>query len=136
MKKNVTGTGSTLVALVFSVLCLTIFTLISLSAANIDKSLADAEARSVKRYYEADLLAECILAEMLEEDTIPGTLRGIDILSEGGKASFVCPISDNKELYVEIAVFEDSYEILDWRMQDTIEWEADSGLPVWTGEPE
>lgn len=135
MKKPVTGTGSTLVVLVFTVLCLTIFALISLSSTRIDKSMAEAEARMVIGYYEADLLAECILADILEAVVIPTNLRGINILSDGdSEVSFSCPISDNKELYVKMSIFEDSYKIFEWRMRDTNEWETNFDLPVWNGE--
>lgn len=135
MKKAVTGIGSTLVVLVFSTLCLTIFSLISLSAARIDKAMAEAEARTVTGYYEADLLAERILADIQEADVIPEELYGLSILSDGnGKVSFSCPISDHKELYVNLAIVDDSYEVLEWRMQDLDEWETDSELPVWSGD--
>lgn len=134
MKKPASGLGSTLVVLVFTVLCLTIFMLISLSTARTSKALADKEAETVIAYYEADFLAECILAEMMETAEMPDIIRGVNISYDVGVASFSCPISDNKELYVEVADFGDSYEILEWRMRDIDEWEADSGLPVWSGD--
>lgn len=131
---KVTGTGSTLIVLVFSVLCLTIFSLISLSAANIDKAMADAKVQMVEGYYKADLRAELILAEILEADALPTSIEEIDILPIDGGAAFACPISDNKELYVEIAITVDSYDIITWRMRDTDEWNTDDKLPVWGGD--
>lgn len=139
MNKGGTGIGSASIILIFAVLCLTIFALISLSTARADKALADAEAILVKEYYEADTLAECILAELVKADEIPDAVYGVDIIlyldMETGTdiVSFSCPISDRKELYVEIAVFEDSYDILEWRMQDIGVWEIDDDLPVWAG---
>lgn len=131
---KITGTGSTLILLVFSALCLTILSLISLSAAGNDKAAAEARARTVKGYYEADLQAEYILAEIISKGELPESAEGIDVLPVDGGAAFACPISDNKELYVEFAANGDSVDILCWRIRDTDEWVIDDTLPVWSGD--
>lgn len=135
MNRGGIGFGSASAALVFAVLCLTIFTLITFTSAKNDKALADAEASLVTGYYEADMLAEYILAELLEADTVPGSIRGVEITSHSdtGETEFSCRISDSKVLYVKVALHGDSYDILSWRMRDTGEWDADEGLPVWPG---
>lgn len=139
MNKGGTGIGSASMALMFAVLCLVVFALISYSAAGNDRVLADTEAELVKGYYEADALAEQITAELLAARTIPESLCGVEIFAgwddtmAAGTAEFSCPVSGRKELYVKIAVREDSYDILSWRMQDAGEWRADENLPVWPG---
>lgn len=133
MRKHGTGIGSTLIVLVFSVLCLSIFALLSLTAAMSDKSMADAAVRTAKGYYDADTLAECILAEILEADITPDTVRGVSITTgkESGTVSFFCIISENKALHVEAAVFEEYYDILKWCVRDIEDWETDKRLNVW-----
>lgn len=135
MSRGGAGFGSASAALVFAVLCLTIFTLITFTSAKNDKALADAEASLVTGYYEADTLAEYILAELLGTDTAPDSIRGVEITShrDTGEVEFSCRISDRKELYVKVALRESSYDILCWRMRDTGEWDAEEGLPVWPG---
>jgi hypothetical protein len=54
MDKKGMGIGSASLVLIFAVLCLTVFALISLSAAQNDKALADANAALVKAYYETE----------------------------------------------------------------------------------
>ena len=140
MNKSGIGIGSASVVLVFAVLCLTIFALISYTAALNDRALTEVEIRLVKGYYEADTLAEFILAEILAADNIPDYTRGVtietrwdwDLMAE--TVEFSCVISDEKELYVKVAFYGDSYDILSWRIQNTREWAIDTGLPVWQGE--
>ena len=136
MNKGVTGMGSASLVLIFSTLCLTIFALISLMASRTDKSIADAGVRFAKEYYAADTLAECVLAELLAADTIPDSIRGISIGTQNDPASgaevasYFCPISDHKALHVEVALLEDHYDILTWRMIDTGIWQINENLLV------
>lgn len=143
MNKSGIGIGSASIVLVFVVLCLTIFALISLSYAEGEKAMTDTEAAMIKGYYEADTLAERVLAEILEADATPEAVQGIDVTAKWERdmlaeiAEFSCPVpgfEDQKELYVRVAIYEDSsYDILEWRMRDVGEWEIDDGLPVWQG---
>lgn len=132
MNKTGIYPGSTLIVLMFSVLCLTIFALLSLSSASTDRGRAEAAARMVTGYYKADTLAECILAEIPEAGT---TVRGIrTFAAEDSVVMFSCPISDTKELYVELETLDSSYDIHKWQMRDANGWEADNSIPVWLGE--
>jgi len=133
------GIGSASMVLVFAVVCLTIFTVISFVSALTEQSLIEAEVRLVKAYYAADTLAEQILAEILASDEPPENILGIEIAAYwdwdtfAEIVSFIAPISDNKELYVNVSISEDSYEILTWRMYEIGEWQADQTLNVWQG---
>ena len=140
MNKSGIGIGSASIVLVFAVLCLTIFALISYTAAANDKVLTDVEARLVKSYYEADTLAECILAELISADTIPDSIRGVNILTQwdwdlmAETAEFSCVVSNEKELCAKVALYGDSYDILIWQMRNTLEWVINNDLPVWSGD--
>lgn len=134
------GVGSASIMLIFAVLCLTVFSLISLSVAQTDKSLADTEAILVTEYYEADEFAERILAVIVGSDIIPDEVLGVSIDSEwdwdlsAEVAEYSCPISDIKDLSVKVAVGEDSYDILVWKMVSTDEWVIDDSINVWSGD--
>ena len=142
MKSGGIGVGSASIVLVFAVLCLTVFSLITYVVAGNSKALTDSEANFVTGYYKADALAESIVAQIMENGSIPDNACGIDITSDldsgtgAETASFICPISDLKELYVCIAVYEDSYEILSWRMFDIGKWAVDDSIEVWQGPDE
>ncbi|MCL2386599.1 MAG: hypothetical protein FWC89_03515 [Defluviitaleaceae bacterium] len=134
------GIGSASIVLIFAVLCLAIFAVISLVPALNEQTLIETEVRLVQSFHAADALAEQILAEILELNEVPEEVRGIeisaywdwDLLAE--VISFICPISDTKGLLVTISRDFDSYEILTWRMINMAEWEADDRLNVWQGD--
>ena len=142
MKKGGIGVGSASIVLVFAVLCLTVFSLITFVVAGNDSALVEAEAQLVKGYYEADTLAEHIVAQIIQSDATPDTVRGIDIKtgvddSSGAEiAYFFCPVSDIKDLYVRLAIRDGSYDILSWKLCDTNEWVVDDSLSVWQGSDE
>ena len=138
MNKCGIGVGSASIVLVFAVLCLTVFTLITYIVSGNSKALVDAEAKLVVGYYKADALAEQILAELLESDYIPATIQGVemqieyDFYLDSNTVYFACPIGDTeKQLHVHVSIVGNSYSILSWRMGDESEWLIDDGLSVW-----
>lgn len=138
MNKGGVGVGSASIVLIFAVLCLTVFSLISFVVAGNDKILVDTETRFVLAYYEADSLAERVLAELLESGpypySTPGSILGVDINCYYDSDlwsdvwTYACPLSEDKEIFVKLAMYDESYDILSWRMRDTGEWEADLSL--------
>jgi len=140
MNKSGIGVGSASIVLVFAVLCLTIFSLITYVVAGNEKTLVDRKVQLVTGYYEADALAEEILVNIITSDTVPSTVLGVDIFTrfddELGVDTiyFFCEISDIKALYVNLVIRDDSYDILSWRMYDTDEWIFDGSMNVWTGD--
>ena len=134
------GVGSASIILVFAVLCLSVFSLITFVVARNNEALVAAETRLVTAYYEADMLAEHILSVIFEEESVPGTALGVDIEAyrdpelDEDVIQFFCPISDSgKSLFVSLAIRGNSYEILSWQMRDIDEWVADDGRDVWLG---
>ena len=135
------GIGSASIILVFAVLCLSVFSLITFVVAGNDKALIDAEAQLVTGYYDADRRAEQALAEILETGDVSDDSLGIDdirftwdpVLS-ADVVQFNCRITDKKSLYVKVAIDFLSYDILSWKMIDTDEWQTDQGLNVWLGD--
>ena len=141
MNKGGVGVGSASIILVFAVLCLTVFSLITFVVAGNDKALVQTETKFVLGYYEADALAEQVMAELLKAGPagIPDKVLGVDIGSDWDMdlwadiLYYACPLSEDKELYVKLAVYDDTFDILSWRMRDTGEWEMDTNLNVFMG---
>jgi len=134
------GIGSASIVLVFAVLCLAIFTVISLMPAMTEQTLIERELQLVEAFYAADTLAEKILAEILAADTVPETVMGIDIefvdfdfFLMAEIISFSAPVIGTRELYVEVALGWDFYEIMAWHMYDAAGWDADETLNVFQG---
>jgi len=140
MNRSGIGVGSASIILVFAVLCLTIFSLITFVVAGNEKSLVEARVELVTGYYAADALAEQIISDILAADAIPESVRGVNIYTGwddklGAETTyFFCYISDIKALYVNIAVHDDSFDILNWRLYGTDEWEFNDSINVWTGD--
>lgn len=140
MNKGGLGVGSASIVLVFAILSLTIFSLITFVVAANDKSLIEAQSELVIGYYTADSAAERILAELLDMESIPETVSGVGI----GRAwnderqldsiYFFYPINDIMALYVNVVIEEYSFDILSWRMYSTDEWAADESVPIWQGD--
>ena len=139
MNKGGIGVGSASLVLIFAVLCLTIFSLISFIVTQNTKALVDAEAEFVTGYYKADSRAELILAEILNSETIPTQIQGINISIEQDNDSdskiinFLYPIYDTnyKDLFVRVSINGDSYKVLSWRVIDNAEWEASGSFNLW-----
>ena len=134
------GIGSASVVLVFAVLCLTIFAVISLVPALREAQLVEGEVALVVNFYRADAAAEEILAFILAADATPDYVMGIEIHSYwdwerfAEVIYFVYPLDDTRGLFVSAAIDADmTYRILAWYMLSFAGWEADLRLNVWRG---
>lgn len=120
------GLSSLLV--IFAVLCITVFALLSLSTVRADARLSESSAKAVTGYYEADFAAEEILARLRAGEQPEG------VIFENGIYTYSCPISETQALLVEVKVEGSGYTVLRWQARSTANWEADDSLPVWQGE--
>lgn len=118
--------GSSLVV-IFAVLCLTVFALLSLSTVKADKRLADINAKAVEEYYAADLEAERILSE------IRGGSLPDGVTKSGNIYSYSCPVSETQMLSVEVSVTGEGFDIIRWQTVSTTDWTENDGLAVWRG---
>ena len=120
--------GGSSLMVIFIVLCLTIFSLLTLRSAQLGKKLSMDTAETVQSYYEADLQAELILSQLRAGEIPKG------VLSEGTQYSYSCPLSSTQELQVCVEVLPDgSFSILRWQCVPTIHWQTDESLPIWDG---
>lgn len=119
--------GGSSLLVIFAVLCLTVFAMLALSTVQADGRLAEAAEESVSAYYAADAQAESILAG-LRSGEVPA---GVSV--EGDHYTYTCPISDTRELCVEVRVSGSSYSVLRWQEESTAEWHPDTAQEVWDG---
>ncbi len=119
--------GGISLLVVFAVLCLTVFALLSLSTVRADARLSEASAKSVSDYYAADCQAQAILARLRAGERPDG------VTVEQGVAKYSCPISDTQTLQVEVRVGGGTYVVLRWQAAPSSEWEADYSLNLWDG---
>lgn len=121
------ASGGISLLVVFAVLCLTVFALLSLSTVQANKRLADASVQAVADYYAADLEAQVILARLRDGEVPEGVSRSGDVYA------YRCPISDTQTLEVEVRVQGEAYTVLKWQAAASAAWEADDSLDLWDG---
>ena len=119
--------GGSSLLVIFAVLCLMIFALLSLSTVQADGRLTAISSDAVKGYYAADTNAEEILADLRN-----GIIAD-EVTVDGDYYSYSCQVSDTQILAVTVRLSGTEYEILQWQTMSTIEWEADDRLNVWDG---
>ena len=120
------GISSLLV--IFAVLCLTVFALLSVSTVRADRTLSDNAAAAVEGYYRADYAAEQTLARLRAGERPDG------VTEINGIYCYAHPISDTQTLVVEVSVDGTDYDILRWQAVSTARWQAGDQLPIWNGE--
>lgn len=121
--------GGSSLLVVFAVLCLTVFALLSLSTVQANRQLAETSASSVRAYYEADCRAEEILAQLRSGQRPDG------VSAEKDEYWYTCPISDTQALQVRVRLEGAEWSVLQWQAVSTVDWEADQGLDLWDGGP-
>ncbi len=133
MKKNtilLTGMALSAMLVIFGVLILAVFSLLSVSSARAQQRLGEKTREPICEYYEAEAQAQEILAR-LRSGEIP---QGVE--EKGGVYRYQCPVGEDQHLAVEAAVQGGNYQILRWQVCQNSPWEADDTLPVWEGKKE
>lgn len=120
--------GGSFLLVIFGVLCLTVFSLLSLSTVQAGQRLADASTQAVTAYYQADCQAEELLAR-IRGGELPAGVR-----KQGQNYTYCCPISDTQTLCVEVQLSGTEYTVLRWQAVSTADWRPDEKLEVWNGE--
>lgn len=137
-----TNIGSASIVVVFCVLCLTIFAVLSLITANSEAKLADKAAAAVSSYYAADYACSekaCAIADAAKQGLAEDQALelGAEVYYGDGGALLVCyseEISPTQELCVTLSVENEELRILQWQARDTNAWLADESLAVWDGQ--
>jgi len=117
--------GSSLLVMV-CVLCLTVFSMLSLSSVQAQGRIAETAIRSVSDYYAADLQAEEIFARLRTGENPAG------VRESGGMYTYCVPISDRQTLHVTLTRQQDRWSVLRWQVI-TAETTTDDSLNVWQG---
>lgn len=130
--------GGASLLVIFAVLALTIFALLSLSTVRADGRLSEASAQAVRDYYAADCKAQAYLAWLrtgegaLDTEVINTGMAIIDYADRSETlCSYTLPISDTQELQVEVRINGTEYKILRWQAVPIGEWETDDGMDLW-----
>ena len=144
------GVGYITVMIIFAVLCLTIFAVLSFHAAGSNDALNARAGNYLNEYYEADMSAKEILfkldriaktsrdslffTESFEEAA--GEIDGVSVKAANGgcTAEFVVSVNERQNIFVSITFFEHTreYRINSWQ-NVTDAFDENTGLNVWDG---
>lgn len=129
--------GIVSMTVILCVLCLTVFSVLTLSTALSEKKLAEKRADAVKEYYRAEVLAAELANGLISsEDTLAfAEEKHIDVRIEEGNRIFYfgIPIDEGQKISVEL-VKNETWEVICWQIVSTVDWTADESLHVWDGE--
>lgn len=125
-KISIPAVGGVSLLVIFAVLCMTVFALLSLSTAQAEKRAADAAAQAVTQYYAADLQAQEIFARLKTGQSVSG------VQEEENRFSYRCVISEHQVLAVELECADGNWRVLRWQVIADAETENGT-LPVWDG---
>ena len=106
--------GGTSLLVMFAVLCLITFAVLSLSTVKAGDRLGEASAEAVMEYYAADYEAERILAQ-LRSGILPE-----GVVFEGDVYGYSCPVSETQRLQISVQKVGEDWKVLRWMV--VTEW--------------
>lgn len=145
--RNKVNIGTASIILIFIILCLSVFSLLSLSDAKSAQVFADRRADSVTAYYQADAAGQKFIQAVSE--ALNGGRNADDALEqassvlpdgsavqtdgEGRETRLICeiPMSAGQSLHVELSGSDAS--VLSYYVYNSEDYAIDNRLPVWTG---
>ncbi|MBQ1220845.1 MAG: hypothetical protein II301_02065 [Peptococcaceae bacterium] len=140
--------GSASIVMIFAVLCLTIFAVLSFQTATHEQRLAQKTADAARAYYRADSIAEetygriCNLIFEAEnqaenQERMIAELDAMQIqqirTQDGTYLRYCVPIDDVQALEVQLWWTARELSVVTWRAIAATEWEYDESLQVWDG---
>lgn len=132
--------GSSSLLIIFLILCLATFAILSLSSAKSDYTSSQRLAQHKTEYYEASATAETILAEIdsalasgIPASDIPADMDGVLITTDDHQISYEVPMSEKQALHVILrltdpAEHENYYEIEAWQVISTDTWDGSQSI--------
>ena len=115
--------GISLMLVVFIVICMIIFSILSLSTALKDYNYSKENAENTKEYYEACNRGERELALIY---------TNLSDYADGEELEYLITMNDDKALQIITKFYpsNNTYEIKTWKVITTTDWEGDDSIPV------
>ncbi|MGN1350874.1 MAG: hypothetical protein ACI4VM_07755 [Anaerovoracaceae bacterium] len=132
--------GSASILMIFAVLCLTVFSALSLVTAISEKNTADHFAESTVQYYAADAEAieikEALLTSLRSGSSAAAAADSAGAVyassPEGDFFSYAVPLEDGiSQLSVVLVYRNGALDNVTWEKTSTDEWSPDSSIQVW-----
>ncbi|MGN0712067.1 MAG: hypothetical protein ACI4LO_09905 [Anaerovoracaceae bacterium] len=147
--------GTSSLILIFTVLCMVLFSVLSIATAGADFRLAEKNKSHVEAYYDMDSKGEVIKAEVneklkriyAESESNSEYFRNVE--KEFGKSfstddksiNYVVPGVNEQSLLIKFGLYdydENSskdlfFKVMVWKIQNNEDYKIDDSMPVWEG---
>ena len=132
MRRGGSVSGAVSLVMIFCVLCLVVFTVLTLSTAVRERQLSELTAERAGAYYQADAQAVETVAALRRGGEVSPEVR---YTQEDGAtlAEFAIPAGGDQSLEVAVRLTDTDCEILRWQTVYTGSWELDNTIEVWGG---
>ena len=128
--------GSSSLILIFIVLCLVTFSVLSLGNAKREDALSRRSADSVQEYYRADAAGEAFL-QLADQALLKGDKDSLKPYLQSASGTYSTDVAMNagQALRVELALDweQKTYQVLSWKVYHQEDYEIDQSIPVWSG---
>lgn len=133
--------GSASIIMVFAVLCLTIFSVLSFTTSSSDLRLSLRASKSISDYYAAELRAQdtiLFINQQIKEgktlDNLKMHLEEVDLESSDFTIRFSEAVDDRRMLLVELTFDKDyNMTVTRWNLLASKDWVPDFGMDIWSG---
>lgn len=118
--------------LIFIMMCLATFALLSLSSADGALKLAEKNANAVRDYYQADQEGERFVWAVNQ-----GTVKPAQSSDDQNRQFFLKEIPMDFDRVLQIGIFADEegkYRIQSWKVFNQKDYEIDNSIDVWNGD--
>jgi len=129
--------GAVSLVMIFCVLCLSVFAVLTLSTAMNEKRLSDLGAQRAAEYFEADCRAAEIVSDLAAGKTPEGDVEvaRTDWGEDGTLVEFSLPAGGDRTLMVQATLDgAGGHRILCWKTGYAGEWETNDIIQIWDGE--
>lgn len=139
--------GLSSIVMVFAVLCLTIFAVLSFATSGSEKKLVQKSAAAVERYYAADSACEDVLGGIYDiwkgSSSLESMESAVKSMENAPKDLYVTisngmlyisysqAVDESQSLQVGLAADEKDFKIKAWQLTRTGEWDIDEHIHVW-----
>lgn len=129
MRRGGGVSGAVSLVMIFCVLCMAVFAVLTLSTAVREQGLADLTAQRAAEYYEADRQAAEIAAALIAGEAVEADVS-YELTGEGAVASYVVPAGGELLLEVRLLLTGSEYEVLAWRTIYAGDWTPDNSMEL------
>ena len=141
MRRGGGVSGAVSLVMIFCVLCLSVFAVLTLSTAVREEKLTSMAAQSAADYCEADRQAVEVVAALRDGRALPMDMEVQRVsagYSDGAEetAAFSVPFGEDQELQVEVLLGDKdgkTFKILRWQTVYTGQWQPDEFMDLWGG---